>query len=100
MEEQSPNFESHVMWYLLGYTLLMFTLPFAGFFFMKYFLSQILNIQGFTVITISVIFAVIIVQIIIYFYVKHAFNEPVDKNYDSDVHDHEVKKVVEVKKDQ
>lgn len=72
------SFESHVMWFLLGYSFLMFTLPFIGFFSMKYFLGKILNIQGYKVIAISVIFAVIIVQLIIYSYVKHAFNEPVD----------------------
>lgn len=86
-----PNFESHVMWFLLGYSFLMFTLPFVGFFSMKYFLGQILNIQGYRVVAISVVFAVIIVQFIIYCYVKQAFNEPVDKVNDSDSHDDEKK---------
>lgn len=100
--EPEPSFESHVMWYLLGYSFLMFTVPFAGFFGMKYFLGQILNIQGYQVIAISVIFAVIIVQIIIYFYVKQAFNEPVDKDDDNgDNDDNEGEKVVnDDKKDQ
>lgn len=80
--ESEANFESHVMWFLLGYSFLMFTLPFVGFFSMKYFLNEILNIQGYRIIVISVIFAVIIVQLIIYSYVKHAFNEPVDDNDD------------------
>lgn len=84
-----PSFESHVMWFLLGYSFLMFTLPFVGFFSMKYFLGQILNIQGYRVIAISVVFAVIIVQLIIYYYVKHAFDEPVDKVKDSSDHDDE-----------
>lgn len=79
-----PDFESHVMWFLLGYSFLMFTLPFVGFFSMKYFLGQILNIQGYRVIAISVIFAVIIVQLIIYCYVKQAFNEPVDITNEND----------------
>lgn len=94
-----PNFENHVMWFLLGYSFLMFTLPFIGFFSMKYFLGQILNIQGYKIIVVSVIFAVIIVQLIIYCYVKQAFNEPVDKVDDND--DHEDEKVVDdEKKDQ
>lgn len=83
------DFESHVMWFLLGYSFLMFTLPFIGFFSMKYFLGEILNIQGYRVIVISVVFAVIIVQLIIYSYVKHAFNEPID-----DSEDHEDEKVI------
>lgn len=100
--EQTVSFENHVMWYLLGYSFLMFTLPFIGFFFMKYFLGQILNVQGYTVIALSVIFAVIIVQLIIYFYVKQAFNEPVDKNSDGEdenIIDND-EKVVDKKKDQ
>lgn len=84
-----PNFESYVMWYLLGYSFLMFTIPFVGFFSMKYFLSEILGIQGYQVIAISVIFAVIIVQLIIYCYVKQAFNEPVDQANESDSHEDE-----------
>lgn len=84
------SFESHVMWFLLGYSFLMFTLPFIGFFSMKYFLGQILSIQGYKVIAISVIFAVIIVQLIIYSYVKHAFNEPVDNVDDNDDHENEI----------
>lgn len=76
----------------------MFTLPFIGFFSMKYFLGQILNIQGYQIVVVSVIFAVIIVQLIIYCYVKQAFNEPVDKVDDND--DHEDEKVVDEKKDQ
>lgn len=93
------NFENHVMWFLLGYSFLMFTLPFIGFFSMKYFLGQILNIQGYQIVVASVIFAVIIVQLIIYCYVKQAFNEPVDKVDDND--DHEDEKVVDdEKKDQ
>lgn len=79
-----PNFESHVMWYLLGYSFLMFTFPFIGFFSMKYFLGEILGVQGYQVIAISVIFAVIIVQLIIYCYVKQAFNEPIDNVDDGD----------------
>lgn len=94
-----PSFESHVMWFLLGYSFLMFTLPFVGFFAMKYFLGQILNIQGYKVIAISVIFAVIIVQLIIYSYVKQAFNEPVDKVDDNDGHEDE-KEFDDDKKDQ
>ncbi|XP_025408120.1 uncharacterized protein LOC112681952 [Sipha flava] len=94
-----PDFESHVMWFLLGYSFLMFTLPFVGFFTMKYFLGQILNIQGYKVIAISVIFAVIIVQLIIYSYVKQAFNEPVDKVDDGGGHEDE-KEFIDDKKDQ
>lgn len=95
-----PDFESHVMWYLLGYSFLMFTLPFIGFFSMKYFLGQVLNIQGYRVIAISVIFSVIIVQLIIYSYVKQAFNEPVD-TVDDNIDDHEDEKEVNIeKKDQ
>jgi len=93
-----PNFESHVMWYLLGYSFLMFTLPFVGYFSMKYFLGEILSIQGFRVTAISVIFAVIIVQLIIYSYVKQAFNEPVDNVNDND--DHEDEKANNDKKNQ
>lgn len=94
------DFESHVMWYLLGYSFLMFTVPFIGFFSMKYFLGQVLNIQGYRVIAISVIFAVIIVQLIIYSYVKQAFNEPVD-TVDDNNDDHEDEKEVNTeKKDQ
>jgi len=69
----------------------MFTLPFVGFFSMKYFLGQILNIQGYRVVAMSVVFAVIIVQFIIYCYVKQAFNEPVDTVDNSDSHDDEKK---------
>lgn len=87
------------MWFLLGYSFLMFTLPFIGFFAMKYFLDQILNIQGFKVIVMSVIFAVIIVQLIIYSYVKQAFNEPVDRVDESDGYEDE-KEFVDDKKDQ
>lgn len=95
-----PDFESHVMWYLLGYSFLMFTVPFIGYFSMKYFLGQVLNIQGYRVIAISVIFAVIIVQLIIYSYVKQAFNEPVD-TVDDNNEDHEDEKEVNTdKKDQ
>jgi len=95
-----PDFESHVMWYLLGYSFLMFTVPFIGFFSMKYFLGQVLNIQGYRVIAISVIFSVIIVQLIIYSYVKQAFNEPVDTVYDNS-DDHKDEKEVNIeKKDQ
>lgn len=95
-----PDFESHVMWYLLGYSFLMFTLPFIGFFSMKYFLGQVLNIQGYRVIAISVIFAVIIVQLIIYSYVKQAFNEPVDTVDDTDGREDDEKEVNIEKKDQ
>lgn len=95
-----PDFESHVMWYLLGYSFLMFTLPFIGFFSMKYFLGQVLNIQGYRVIAISVIFAVIIVQLIIYSYVKQAFNEPVNTVDDTDGREDDEKEVNIEKKDQ
>lgn len=94
-----PDFESHVMWYLLGYSFLMFTVPFIGFFSMKYFLGQVLNIQGYRVIVISVIFAVTIVQLIIYSYVKQAFNEPVDTVDNIDDYEDE-KEVNTEKKDQ
>lgn len=77
----------------------MFTVPFIGFFSMKYFLGQILNIQGFKVTTMSVIFAVIIVQLIIYCYVKQAFDEPVDNDDDNNGHEEE-KEVENDKKDQ
>jgi len=95
-----PDFESHVMWFLLGYSFLMFTDPFIGYFSMKYFLGQVLNIQGYKVIAISVIFAVIIVQLIIYSYVKQAFNEPVDTVDDTDGHEDDEKVVNNDKKDQ
>lgn len=85
-----PNFESYVMWYLLGYSFLMFTFPFVGYFSMKYFLADILGVQGYQVIAISVIFSVIIVQLIIYSYVKQAFNEPIDNVDDSDGHKDEI----------
>jgi len=90
------SFESHVVWFLLGYTFLMFTLPFIGYFSMKYFLGEILNIQGFRVIAISVVFAVIIVQLIIYCYVKQAFNELDEKINDND--DNDDKKAIDSKK--
>lgn len=93
------GFESHVMWFLLGYSFLMFTLPFVGFFSMKYFLGHILNIEGYRVIAISVIFAVIIVQLIIYCYVKQAFNEPVDITNENDDREDE-KEFNDGKKDQ
>lgn len=93
------GFKSHVMWYLLGYSFLMFTVPFIGFFSMKYFLGQVLNIQGYRIIVISVIFAVLIVQLIIYCYVKQAFNEPVDTVDDSDGNEDE-KEVYNEKKNQ
>jgi len=66
---------------------------------MKYFLGQILNIQGYRVVAVSVVFAVIIVQLIIYCYVKHAFDEPVDRVSDSDGHDDETA-IDDEKKDQ
>jgi len=78
----------------------MFTLPFIGFFSMKYFLGQVLNIQGYRVIAISVIFAVIIVQLIIYSYVKQAFNEPVNTVDDTDGREDDEKEVNIEKKDQ
>lgn len=83
------NFENYVMWYLLGYSFLMFTLPFVGYFSMKYFLSEILGIKGYQVIAISVIFSVIIVQLIIYSYVKQAFNEPVNEVNENDCNEDE-----------
>lgn len=78
----------------------MFTLPFIGFFSMKYFLGQILSIQGYKVIAISVIFAVIIVQLIIYSYVKQAFNEPIDNVDDNDNDDGHENEIYDEKKDQ
>lgn len=65
------------MWILFYYSVLMFTCPFAMFFLAKYMCERILHYSLFTTNLISVISAVIIVNVIIFFYVCHNIKQQV-----------------------
>lgn len=61
--------------FLLFYSFLMFTLPFAAFFGTRYVLEDVFKITGFQSTAWSVLAAVVTVNVIILGYVYHAYHE-------------------------
>lgn len=60
-----------IMWTLFYYSVLMFTVPFAVFFLAKHVCEDIYHFDIFATNVISVVSAVIAVNVIIFFYVCH-----------------------------
>lgn len=66
---------SIAMLYLLFFSLLMFTLPFAAFFGVRHYLRDILHLDDFTVTCWSVLAAVVTVNVVIALYAIFGFTE-------------------------
>lgn len=70
----NPCFEfavDFIMWTLFYYSVLMFTVPFAVFFLAKHICEDIYHLDIFATNVISVVCAVVAVNVIIFFYVSH-----------------------------
>lgn len=63
------------MWVLFYYSMAMFTLPFVFFFATKHFCEDVLHFNMYATNLASVICAVVTVNAIIFFYVRHAMKQ-------------------------